>query len=223
MKTKILLLPLLFLVSACLLVWAAPFDNSRDAYKYGYDQGYRHGVSDHENQLSSDFRSEFHAGISYDSYEDPNFRSGYAEGYQDGYSGHRHDQELGDSDDRDHDSDHDSDVDVDHDSDHHSDSDDHHHDEQYASDYQGHDTVRVFTEDKFKGESRDFAVGHYPKLKGEWNDSIESIQMNGHVRVILFDKEDFQGQQLILEHDVTKLDDLNFEKRAASMIIEPIR
>ena len=85
------------------------------------------------------------------------------------------------------------------------------------------DGIAVFTEEKFKGKSREFGLGRYPDLHGDWNDSIESVQVIGPARVILFDKKDFRGKRLIVEQDEANLGDLNFEGKAASMIVEPLR
>jgi cbb3-type cytochrome oxidase subunit 3 len=84
-------------------------------------------------------------------------------------------------------------------------------------------SITVFTNSDFKGSMREFGIGQYPDLRGKWNDSISSVEIHGAVRVILFDRKDFQGQRLIVESSMSELKDLNFKEKAASMIVEPLR
>jgi Beta/Gamma crystallin len=51
---------------------------------------------------------------------------------------------------------------------------------------------------------------------------IDSIEVHGPVRVILFDEPNFQGRRLIVEDDTFDLDDFNFGNHVESMIIERI-
>lgn len=84
-------------------------------------------------------------------------------------------------------------------------------------------SITVFTKSDFGGSMREFGIGRYPDLHGKWNDSISSVEIHGAVRVILFDRKDFQGQRLIVESSMSELKDLNFKDKAASMIVEPLR
>jgi hypothetical protein len=52
-----------------------------------------------------------------------------------------------------------------------------------------------------------------------WKDEIKSISLTGAVRVTLFDKEQFEGKKLVIEHAMSKLGDMAGE--ASSMIVEP--
>jgi hypothetical protein len=167
-----------------------PFRSDSEAYQFGFEQGYRHGVADSEMGRDFDY-ARFRSGISYNSYRNPNFRSGYIDGYKDGF-------ELRDADDMD--------------------------------DYDDEDRVRlsgtatgfvtVFTNRQFDGTSRAFSVGQYPYLNGRLNKTIDSVEIHGPIRVILFDEPNFHGRQMILEENTFDLDDFNFGDRAESMIIE---
>jgi hypothetical protein len=79
--------------------------------------------------------------------------------------------------------------------------------------------VVAYKDEGFEGESIRFSIGEYKELKGDWDDEIESIELVGPVRVILFDDDDFEGDKLLLEHSAYELDDLDEE--AESMIVEP--
>lgn len=84
-------------------------------------------------------------------------------------------------------------------------------------------SITVFTGSNYKGSMKEFGMGRYPDLRGKWNDSISSVEIHGAVRVILFDRKDFQGERLIVENSMSELKDLNFKEKAASMIVEPLR
>lgn len=201
-KVFLILAALWMLMGAVVSYADEPFHSDSDAYRYGYEQGYQHGLADENVDLTFDFRREFPNSDSYYSYINQNFRDGYEEGYKDGYDRRENRQSVerkypaGQV--------------------HHG----------YSSDgYQrrDQDSIVVFTKDHFEGNSREFAIGRYPDLKGTWNDSIESVQVMGPVRVVLFDKSNYRGQRLIIEQDQKDLDDLNFGEKAASMIVEPLR
>lgn len=186
------------LLAICALFIAAPgfthdsATTARDAYQVGYNQGYDHGSRDYRSGLDSEYDSlEFRTGISSDSYVNSWFRDGYRRGYKDGYFAH-------------------------------------HYSESAIADYEplsatirNSHFVTVFTDDGFRGSMQELRLGRYPDLSGKWNDSIDSIQVHGSVRVILYDQRNFQGQELILEQDAENLSELNYGDRAASIIIEP--
>ena len=167
-----------------------PFRSDDDAYQFGYEEGYQHGKTD--SDMGLDFNAthshRFRSGITYFSYNDSNFRSGYTAGYSDGFEMDRVDRDF--DDDRLH--------------------------------VLGTNTgfVTVFTNRSFDGTSRAFAPGQYPVLNGRLRESIDSVEMHGPVRVILFSEPNFQGQRLILEDSTSELDQFNFGDRAESMIIE---
>ena len=190
LKKLLILVPLLLVVTA-LVAYGQPFRSDEEAYDLGYREGLTHGMADREMGLSFDYRHDhrFRSGISFDSYVNAEFRSGYIEGYKDGYDSRR----STDFDDR------------------------------RAGLFRddGHGLVIVHTDDGFEGASREFSVGRYPTLSRDWNDSIESIEMKGNVRVILFDEADFSGRRFMFERDVRDLEDYGFARRAASMIVEP--
>lgn len=188
LKNLLILVPLLLVVTA-MVGYGQPFRSDDEAYELGYREGLTHGIADREMGLSFDYRHDhrFRTGISFDSYVNAEFRSGYIEGYTDGYSS----RGAGDFDDR-------------------------------RSDFRDEDgSAIVYTDDGFEGASREYGIGRYPILSRDWNDSIESIELEGDVRVILFDEADFRGRRFVFERDVRDLDDYEFARRAASMIVEP--
>jgi len=65
----------------------SPFRSDEEAFRFGYEEGYRHGVADSEMGLEFNYSHShrFQSGISYNSYVNANFRSGYVDGYKDGY------------------------------------------------------------------------------------------------------------------------------------------
>lgn len=71
----------------------------------------------------------------------------------------------------------------------------------------------------FHGESEKFLIGEYRTMEKGWKDEIKSIALTGAVRVTLYDKEQFEGKKLVIEHSMTKLGDMAGE--ASSMLVEP--
>lgn len=78
----------------------------------------------------------------------------------------------------------------------------------------------VFKDPGYQGTVREFDIGRYSSLDNDWDDEIESVQLSGNVRIILFDKKDFEGERMIVERDTVDLGD--FREKAASMIVEPL-
>jgi hypothetical protein len=176
----------------------SPFSSDTSAFNFGYSEGYRHGVADAEMGLSFDYAHShrFQSGISINSYTNSNFRSGYIDGYTDGYRRSSDDFDF------------DEDIDRD--------------DDDLFIDGRSDGFVTVFTNPNFDGSSRAFRVGSYPFLNGALRQKIDSIEVHGPMRVILYEEPDFQGRKLILEQDTFDLDEFNFGDRAESMIIERI-
>lgn len=168
----------------------SPFRSDSEAYQFGFEEGYRHGVADSEMGRDFDY-ARFRSGTSYNSYRNSNFRAGYIDGYKDGY-------ELRSVDDMD---DFDDEDGV-----------------RLSGTTSGF--VTVFTNRHFDGTSRAFSVGQYPYLNGKLNKTIHSVEIHGPIRVILFDEPNFHGRRMILEENIFDLDDYNFGDRAESMIIE---
>ena len=79
-------------------------------------------------------------------------------------------------------------------------------------------SVRIFADTGYGGQTEELSVGRYPYLE-DWKNEIESVRVNGNVRVILFEQNNFQGQSIVLEENSPNLDAFNFKKRAASMKI----
>lgn len=187
----------LFLTTVCLmfavgaLYAQSPFRTDDDAYRFGYEEGYRHGMADAEMGLDFDYAHShrFQSGITYNSYVNARFRSGYIEGYSDGFDEGEDEFDFDDDD---------------------------------GLRVPGTTTgfVTAFTNRRFDGSSRAFAVGEYPYLNGRLDESIHSIEIHGPVRVILFDEPNFRGQRLILEQSILDLDEFNFGDRVESMIVE---
>jgi hypothetical protein len=207
---KRLLLALSFLVFAG-FVYADDFNYRDSGFQEGYAAGFHHGVEDMRGRLNFDFTHapEYQNGVGYNSRSDCEFRVGYAEGYADGYfrRNPKYDVNYGD---------------------------DNHHGGNYGNGgygnvgygngYPGNGygaAVTAFSEPGFRGSVRQFPVGRYEYLYGGWDDQIESLQMNGNVRVILFDERNFRGERRVIEGNAFDLRD--FRRKAASMIVEPLR
>jgi hypothetical protein len=79
--------------------------------------------------------------------------------------------------------------------------------------------ITAYKDEGFRGESEKFLVGDYKEMESGWKDEIKSIAITGAVRVTLFDKEQFEGKKLVVEHSIPKLGDFGGETE--SMIIEP--
>lgn len=212
---KLTLITVTFLLFIGFAVYGqTPFRTDQQAYQYGYDEGYRHGMADNEAGMNFDYTHShrFQSGISYNSYVNTRFRSGYIEGYKDGfysnnsaaYYGDRNDHYYRDNDDRDRDDYYDG----------------------YDQNSGGYDNgryggfVTVFTDDRFDGSRVAFRTGQYPYLNGKLHNSIDSIEVRGPVRVILFDKPNFRGKQIVIDGDVFDLDDYDFGDKTESMIVQ---
>jgi hypothetical protein len=160
-------------------------------FRDGYSSGYRHGFQDQQERLNFDYQHSGHEGFRYSDQTSCEFQLGYLQGYVDGFFGKSSRvSEL-------------------------------HEEPPYAgsSGRLNFGTVTVFDEPGFDGKSEAFQVGRYADIGDRWNDDIESMQIVGPVRVILFDKKDFEGARTIVESDSPNL--ASFKKRAASMIVEP--
>jgi len=209
---------LLFLFSLCAfngVLFAHDAQEQRTlqgAYENGYARGYQHGLQDVRSGMNFDFRDDKdyqNTGIDHNTYDisgSCDVRVGYLEGYVDGYFRHQARFEIntnsgltnnwgnnwGFSD-----------------------------GSPTSGGHPGSDaSVVAFTQSRYSGHSQQFRPGQYPRLDGELNDSIDSITIRGNVRVILFDDNNFRGQRVVLDHDVSDLG--NFKSKAASMIVESI-
>ncbi len=67
------------------------YQGSREAFNYGYREGYDHGVSDrrHGDDFNYSHDGKFRHGISSNDYVNQQFRQGYVRGYEQGYYGGR--------------------------------------------------------------------------------------------------------------------------------------
>jgi Ni/Co efflux regulator RcnB len=220
MFKKTLIMLISFVLVSFVAYGQTPFRTDQQAYQFGYDEGYHHGMADSEAGLNFDYTHSHHfqSGISYNSYVNARFRSGYIQGYKDGYysnSGYdRNDDYYGEYQDRD--------------------RDDHYYSgDYYNRDYRNGDYgngdyrngnsggfVTAFTDDRFGGSRVSFRVGQYPYLNGRLHNSIDSMEVRGPVRVILFDKPNFRGKSIMIDNDVFNLDDYDFGDKAESMIVE---
>lgn len=184
------------------------------AFRFGYKEGYNHGLIDREAGLDFNYQHahNFQSGISFDTFTNESYRAGYKEGYEDGYHGEA--QKITGVEGKTEPPEHEV-AKV---------------PENEATEVPQHETtkspqdentkVTVFAEEGFKGDMQQYDIGRYPSLD---KDKIESIQLSGNVRAILFDRPNFQGQRLVIEKDTADLGDLKFASRASSMIVEPVQ
>jgi hypothetical protein len=177
------------------------YADEHNGYATGYSEGYQRGWHDQDGRVTFDFH-----GPDYSATSDCDFRSGYVEGYADGYFRRPSAERTGTNYNY-------SNNNYDHDRDY--DRDDHR-----ASDTYGGGEVIAFADTGFHGSARAFPPGQYSELKDGWDDKIESIQVNGPVRIVLFDKKDFKGESITVTQNAPDLGD--FRKKAASMVIEPL-
>lgn len=77
----------------------------------------------------------------------------------------------------------------------------------------------IFSERGYRGYAQFFGIGQFPRLDGKLHDSVESVRIEGRVRVILFDDKDFKGSRIVVEANSFDLE--SFRNEAESMIIEP--
>jgi len=200
--TMLLLLGVLLSFASLIYANDARHDEQNYSFRAGYTAGYGHGNADQQSGSNFDFRhdrtyqTESRDSYNNDAQQDLNFRLGYVEGYADGYF---RQNPL---------------VDFQH-QDHHSGN----YDQNYRSHEQG--AITVFTDTRFQGYSRSFGIGQYSSLEGRLDDDIESIRVNEGLRVVLFEDNKFKGKSIIIERDAWDLG--NFNGKAGSMIIEPIR
>jgi hypothetical protein len=174
---------------------AAEFTSDADAYKFGYDKGYNHGQIDSQTGRDFNYRRNphFESGMTFDTYRDENYHTGYKQGYEDAYTEHPKNSDIK--------------VQVIPSQ-----------QKPVGSVQKPTGSVRIFNGTGYGGQMEQLSVGRYPYLE-DWKNQIESIQVNGKVRVILYDQDNFQGQRIVLEENSPNLDALNFNKRAASMMI----
>jgi hypothetical protein len=196
---------------------------SGDAFTVGYNNGYNHGQIDSQIGLNYNFRRNpnFQSGINFYTYRSSEFREGYKQGYQEGFAQPSsklkvmqitpeqkttrtikviEPEEKSTT----------RTIRV-------------------VEPAEKTTTVRVlretptgsariFADENFDGEEQLLPIGRYPYLE-DWKNEIESIQVDPNVRVILFERNNFQGQSIVLDQNVADLGELNFQRRAASMMI----
>jgi len=212
LRIRVLLL-VVTLISFAAFVYAhdPQYDEQNYSFRAGYSAGYGHGNADQQARVNFDFRHdreyqtrtedrEYQGGAENHhnnvSRQDLNFRLGYVEGYADGYFRRNpliaFQQQAGPSG---------------------------HYDQDYGSPNQG--AITVFTGTGYQGYARAFGIGQYPSMEGRLDDDIQSVRVNGSLRVVLFEDDKFRGRRIVLDRDTWDLGD--FRKKAGSMIIEPIR
>jgi hypothetical protein len=209
-RTRVLLL-LVALISFASFVYAQnqQYDEQNYSFRSGYTSGYGHGYADQQDRTNFDFRhdreyqkrtddrnyrsGDYHHNVSQ---QDLNFRLGYVEGYADGYFRRNplfaFQQHAGTND---------------------------YYNQDHGSYNQG--AVTVFTSTGYQGYARQFGIGQYPSIEGRLDDDIQSVRVNGSLRVVLFEDDKFRGKSIVIERDTWDLG--KFRKKAGSMIIEPIR
>ena len=180
------------------------YDERNHTYRAGQAAGFDQGNADQQEKRDFNFRHDaMYETSSHDRRNDPsrldvNFRLGYVEGYADGYFKRNHSYDLRQQ----------------QRSKHYNQND-----QRYGYPYES--TVTVYTRTEFRGDSKKFGVGRYPNLQGRLDDDIQSVQVNGSVRVILFEDNQFRGKRIILDTDSQDLG--NFRKKTGSIVIEPLR
>jgi hypothetical protein len=207
LRTRVLLL-VVTLISFAAFVYAhdPQYDEQNYSFRAGYAAGYGHGDTDQRGRTNFDFRHDSQYQNNNGSQQDLNFRLGYVEGYADGYFRRNplfEFQQQGGS----------------HVEYNQGQYDDGRYDQSYGSRNQG--TVTVFTGTGYQGYARQFRIGQYPSLEGRLDDDIQSVRVNGGLRVVLFEHDKFKGRSIVFERDTWDLG--NFRKKAGSMIIEPVR
>jgi hypothetical protein len=202
------LLLLITLISFATFAYAhdPEYDEQNHSYRSGYMAGFVHGDEDQQKRTNFDFRHDRAFQRPSDEYkngsrQDLNFRLGYVEGYTDGYFRQN------------------PMIDFQQQQQHRSGG-------PYQQNNQGYgfadqDVVTVFTGKGYEGYSRDFRIGQYPSLEGRLDDDIQSIRLNGSLRVVLFEDDKFRGKRIVLSRDSWDLGD--FRKKTGSMIIERVR
>lgn len=186
---SVLLCMALFFVSGIVIGHEAPSDQMAPAFRDGYTEGYEHGIADGRNLSGFDSRHSR-------SYSQPGSQHGH-------YQSHRDcDFQLG-------------------------------YLEGYADGYFEKEPLvpvesaagienngaTIFSERAYRGYAQFFGIGQYPRLEGKLHDSVESVRIEGRVRVILFDDRDFKGSRVVVETNTFDLE--RFRNKAESMIIEP--
>jgi hypothetical protein len=214
-RARVLLL-VVTLISFASIVYAQnpDYDEQNYSFRSGYTAGYGHGYADQQGRTNFDFRrgreyqtrtddrayrsGDYHNNVSQ---QDLNVRLGYVEGYADGYFRRnplfRFQQQAGSNGYYNQDN------------------------QDYRSTNQGQGAITVFTGTGYQGYARQFGIGQYPSIEGRLDDDIQSVRVNGSLRVVLFEHDKFKGKSIVLERDTWDLG--NFRKKAGSMIIEPIR
>jgi len=224
-RTRLLLL-VVALISFASFVYAQnqQYDEQNYSFRSGYTTGYGHGYSDQQTRTNFDFRrdreyqtrtddrqyqsGDYHNNVSQ---QDLNFRLGFVEGYSDGYFRRNplftFQQQAGSN--------------GNYNQDYGSNNQDYRSNNQgYGSNNQG-GAITVFTGTGYQGYARQFGIGQYPSIEGRLDDDIQSVRVNGSLRVVLFEDDKFKGKSIVIERDTFDLG--NFRTKAGSMIIEPIR
>jgi hypothetical protein len=181
------------------------YDEQNHSYRSGYTAGFEHGNSDQQDRANFDFRHDrkyqtaSRDGYNNDSRHDLNFRLGYVEGYADGYFRRNpmidFQQQRG--------------------------SGGHYNHNNQGHGFPDQGGITVFTNTGYQGYSREFGIGQYPSIEGRLDDDIQSVRVNGSLRVVLFEDDKFRGKRIVLDRDTWDLGD--FRKKAGSMIIERVR
>lgn len=208
--TTLSLFLMVTLISFASFVYAhdQEYDDQNYSYRAGYTSGFEHGNTDQQARTNFDFRHDRqYQTASRDSHQnvsrqDLNFRLGYVEGYADGYFRRNpvidFQQQQGSSGQY-----------------------NHHNNNNRAYGFPDQGAITVFTGTGYKGYSREFGIGQYPSIEGRLDDDIQSVRLNGSIRVVLFEDDKFRGKRIVLDRDTWDLGD--FRKKTGSMIIERAR
>lgn len=203
LRARVLLLAVT-LISFAAFVYAhdPQYDDQNNTFRAGYTAGYEHGNADQRARTNFDFRHDREYQRESDNHhnntsrQDVNFRLGYVEGYADGYF--RRNPLFAFQ---------------------QHDGPDGHYGQNYGSSGQG--AITVFTSSGYQGYAQTFGIGQYRSMEGRLDDDIQSVRVNGSLRVILFEHDNFKGKSIVIDRDTSDLG--SFNRKAGSMIIESIR
>ena len=80
-------------------------------------------------------------------------------------------------------------------------------------------TIEVFNDGDFKGDSDQYSEGDYDKLQ-KLNDKISSIRISKGLQVVVYEHGTFKGKNIVLTSDVKNLNNYNFNDKISSIKVQ---